>query len=364
MLIVGAGPVGLSAAIESNRRGFAVRIIDKSSVRTDLSKAVAINARTLGLLEPSGITPRLLAAGIRIDGINLRDEDRILTRIRFSKLPAPYNFMLSLPQSETERILEDALAERGIRIERETVLTDFTQDGNGIEANLLQDGIEIQHRADYVAGCDGAHSTVRKVLGIGFEGERYPETWSLADLHMDWPYGHGEGNLFMRSDKRLLFVISMPNGRYRAIANAPDVLSLLPKGSHIHDIHWQTEFVVSLRQVNCYGRNRAYLAGDAAHIHSPAGGRGMNLGIEDVSVLARRIDEGGLEGYSRDRHKAGRKVLRESDMMFRMSKVGNPVLRAIRNGLIRNILGSETLQSSFRLRMAGLHNMVIHGGFS
>lgn len=355
VLVVGAGPAGLTAALELSRRGKSVRLIEKAADRTNLSKAVGINARSLELLEPSGITARLLDAGLRIEHINLRNGSDILARVDLSKLPGPYNFMLSLPQSETELILENALAERGVSVERETELTGFTQDADNVTACLSAGGTTAEFAADYILGCDGAHSTVRKTLGLAFAGERYPETWSLADVRMDWPFGHGDGNLFMGPGARVVFVISLPGGRYRVIANVPEALSHLPTGSLVTEILWQTDFTVSLRQVETYAAGRAYLAGDAAHIHTPAGGRGMNLGIEDVCDFAERLALGGLENYSRDRHRIGRQVVRESDLQFRMASVGNPVLKTLRNCLLRNVFSSEFVQSRFRLRMAGLH---------
>lgn len=353
-LVVGAGPVGLTAALELNRRGADVRLIEKSAERSPLSKAVGINARSLELLAPSGATARLLAAGLKIDHVNIRNGNDILVRVDFSKLRGPHNFMLSLPQSETERILEEALLERGIVTQRETELSGFTQDADGITANLSGGGTQMDMTADYIIGCDGAHSTVRKTLGLGFAGERYPESWSLADVRMEWPLGHGAGDLFLGAGGGTLFVISLPEGRFRVIANAPDALALLPPGSHVSEILWQTDFTVSLRQVETYGKGRAYLAGDAAHIHTPAGGRGMNLGIEDASILSERMIVGGLETYSRDRHKVGHRVVRESDLQFRAASIRNPVLKSLRNTMMRNVLSKECVQSRFRLRLAGL----------
>jgi 2-polyprenyl-6-methoxyphenol hydroxylase-like FAD-dependent oxidoreductase len=354
VLVVGAGPVGLAASLELDHRGAAVRLIEKAADRTALSKAVGINARTLTLLEASGVTERLLKAGLKIPRINLRSGGSLLTTVDFTRLPAPYNFMLSLPQSETERILEEALSARGLRVERGTELAGFAQDVGGIDVRLTAGDKAEACRVDYLAGCDGAHSTVRKSLGLSFAGERYPETWSLADVRMTWPHGHGEGDLFMHDNGVVLFVISLPEGRHRVIANVPDALALLPGGSRVDEILWRTEFTVSLRQVASYGTGRVYLAGDAAHIHSPAGGRGMNLGIEDACVLAERMVLGGLESYSRDRHRIGHQVVTESDMQFRMASVGAPALRRIRDWAIRHVLGSEWVQARFRRRMAGL----------
>jgi 2-polyprenyl-6-methoxyphenol hydroxylase-like FAD-dependent oxidoreductase len=175
---------------------------------------------------------------------------------------------------------------------------------------------------------------------------------------MDWAFGHGEANLIMRPDGEVLFVISMPDGWFRAISNVANVLDLLPDDANVTEISWQTNFTVSLRQVASYSKDRAFLAGDAAHIHSPAGGRGMNLGIEDSTVLAHRIMEGGLEAYSRDRHRIGAQVVRDSDRQFRMASVRNPLLRPLRNALVRHVLGSQFVQRKFLRRMAGLDHVI------
>lgn len=354
VLVVGAGPVGLAAALEFDRQGAEVRIIDKAEDRSGLSRAVGINARTLELLEPSGVTPRLLEAGLKIRAANLRYDSRVLGRVEFANLDHRYSFMLALPQDETEAVLEDALAARGITVERSSALTAITEDDSGIAARLATPDGETEFRATFLAGCDGAHSTVRGLLGLGFAGERYPDHWSLADIRMDWPFGHGEANLMMRPDGEVLFVISMPGERFRAISNVENVLDLLPRGTTVTEILWQTSFTVSLRQVAAYAKGRAFLAGDAAHIHSPAGGRGMNLGIEDAAVLARRALHGGLDSYSRDRHRVGARVVRESDMMFRMAALHHPVARAARNAVMPVALGFPTLQRRFLRRMAGL----------
>ena len=359
VLVAGAGPVGLATALELTRRGAAVRIIDKSADRTHLSKAVGINARTLELLEPAGVTPQLIEAGLPLKRMTLRYDDRVLTTIALDKTDHRFNFILSLPQSETERILEAALAARGVTVERKTELSGFEQSAVGVSARLIQDNRVDHFIGDYIAGCDGAHSAVRKALGVGFSGERYPDEWSLADIRMDWPYGHGGGDLIMRPDNQVLFVVSLPDGRFRVIANAPDVLTLLPESSRVTEILWQTNFSVSLRQVDSYGSGRVFLAGDAAHIHSPAGGRGMNLGIEDGCVLARRTVEGGLERYSADRHRVGAQVVRESDQQFRLAAIRNPLLKGMRNLIVRYVLGCECAQAPFRRRMAGIDHPAI-----
>jgi len=155
-------------------------------------------------------------------------------------------------------------------------------------------------------------------------------------------------------DQRGLGQTSKPPGPYSMADYAADALALLPAPSVVREVLWRADFTVSLRQVASYGMGRCFLAGDAAHIHSPAGGRGMNLGIEDAAELARRIMNGGLDGYSDARYRAGARVVRESDWQFRMAARRNPVAIGARNAVVRYGLGLETLQKPFRLRMAGL----------
>ena len=354
VLVVGAGPVGLTAALELARRGAAVRIVDQAADRSELSKAVGINARSLELLRHSGVTTRLIEAGLPVYRINLRHYTRLLTTIDIERMDCRYNYLLSLAQSETEAIVEAVLAEHGVAVERETELSGLAQDAGGVDTRLVHAGQTTEARFDVVVGADGAHSTVREALGLGFAGERYPDSWSLADIELDWPFGHGEGNLFMHDDGAILFVIAMGRGRYRAVSNTADALALLPAPSVVREVHWRADFTVSLRQVASYGAGRCFLAGDAAHIHSPAGGRGMNLGIEDAAELARRIMEGGLDGYSAARRAAGARVVRESDWQFRMAALRNPVAIVARNAFVRYGLGNEPVQKRFRRRMAGL----------
>jgi len=357
VLVVGAGPVGMAGALELARHGINVRIIEKSGQRSRLSKAVGINARTLELLEASGVSRRLVARGLRIPRVNLRYGKEVLTAVDFSRLPHRYNFMLSLPQDETEDILEQALLEQGITVEREIELTGIEQFDDYISARLRGKDRSANYDTDYVLGADGSHSAVRELIGLEFTGKSYEDTWSLADVRMDCPFGHGEAHLVMRRDGKVLFLMSLPDNRFRVISNFGDVLGLLPEGSVVHDVLWQTSFRVGLRQVQSYQKGNVFLAGDAAHIHSPAGGRGMNLGIEDATVFARRLVGRELKAYSSDRLAVGKQVVRQSDRQFRMASVGNPLIRSIRNFMVRNVLGSELVQREFRRRMAGIDHV-------
>ncbi|MGB6977509.1 MAG: FAD-dependent monooxygenase, partial [Gammaproteobacteria bacterium] len=184
ILIVGAGPVGLTAAVELKRLGMAVRIIDKNSERTRFSKALAINPHTLELLESSGISEQLIAAGEKIQRLQIRDARALRLTLRIDLLKHRYNFMLLLPQSETEAILEENLQRLGVNVERKTELKNFTQDQQGVTAQILQQETLKECRVDYLLGADGAQSTVRHEAGIPFIGVTRSEEWQLADIRL------------------------------------------------------------------------------------------------------------------------------------------------------------------------------------
>ncbi len=231
VLVVGAGPVGLTAAIELARLGATVRIVDREGSRTGLSKAVGVNARSLELLEPSGLSERLLAAGIRISRANLHFDGAKLVTMDLSRVRHRYNFILALPQSETERVLDEALVEPGVAVERETEMIRLAPGMDRVTAFLKDAAGEREVSAPHLLGADGARSQIRQTLAIPFVGQRYEETWSLADVTLDWDYGYGEINLFMRRDGDLLFTVPIARDRIRAISQTGDALALLPFGA-------------------------------------------------------------------------------------------------------------------------------------
>ncbi|MCA0316443.1 MAG: FAD-dependent monooxygenase [Proteobacteria bacterium] len=302
ILIAGAGPVGLAAALELARRGFRPEIIDNDGEPTPESRALAVNPRTLALLAPSGVTRRLLAKGHRVDGFLLMDGDEPLVRMDMGNASGPYPFLLSYPQSETEKLLIGALAERGIAVGWHTPLESLDTD----EAGIIANGTPF----DALIGADGSHSFVRKAMGIGFPGTSEQQEFGLADIRFkDWPHPWDKAVGMFRGDHVLAF-IPMGEGFGRFISTRPDTLSVLPDGAKAGDVVWQSAFRISYRQAETYQKGNVFLAGDAAHIHSPIGGRGMNLGIEDACWLAWMLAEGRSDGYTEARHPVGAQVLR------------------------------------------------------
>ncbi|GAA6210911.1 FAD-dependent monooxygenase [Hyphomicrobiales bacterium 4NK60-0047b] len=308
-LIIGAGPVGLAAALELNRRGIPFKIIDNDGEPTPESRALAINARTLQIFESSGVSERLIKAGNKISGIIVRDQKTTLLKVDISKSRNKYNYLLALPQSQTENILIEALKEQNQNIEWYTSLKSITNLNNLFECSLTTNSEHKTIWTKNLIGADGAHSTVRKSLGFSFDGESVSDIWSLADVEIsEWPYPFNNAVVTLTKDGPIAF-FPFGEGKGRLVSSKPNLLNNLPKGMKVTKVPWQSEFKISYRQVATYQKGNAYLAGDAAHIHSPAGGRGMNMGIEDAATLAYLIENNQTERYTDLRHPVGKKIL-------------------------------------------------------
>ena len=349
VLIVGAGPVGLSAALELTRLGVAVRIVDKVSAATKESRAILVNTRSLDLLDPAGASDRLIAAGVKLRGARIVVDGRTRVTVDATRLPLPRQYLLALAQNETERVLIECLLERGVAVERGVEVVDIVNGSESATARARTPKGEALFSADWIIGADGAHSTVRHRIGLEFPGAPYPFHWSLADVEL---LGDAEPDRAeLRLDYRGPVMVRGPLGgrRHRLISNEPNVLSRVPASWKPGKVHWQSDFSVSHRMVKRRGTGRVWLVGDAAHIHSPAGGRGMNLGIEDAVTLAQVIAGAGdffAWEATQQRHAAA--VVRESDMMQRIATSQGFFGRA----LFPSVLG-------FLVRFPAIHDRMI-----
>jgi 2-polyprenyl-6-methoxyphenol hydroxylase-like FAD-dependent oxidoreductase len=351
ILIVGAGPCGMTAALELVRRGFSPRIIDKESGPTPLSKAVGISPRSLEILEPTGVTERLLAQGVRMKGVQARYDGELLATIDLSRLPHRFNFLLSLAQSETETVMEGVLAGLGVRVEWNAELKDVRLAGGKVEA-----GVEgaAGGTFDYIFAADGARSRVRDILGLGFSGYTHKRLWSIADAEIpDWPFPEATAMAALHHTGDLGFIIPIGPKRFRAVSNTPDALSQLP-GVESAKVSQSDTFHIPVRQADRYQAGGVFLGGDAAHVHSPIGARGMNLGIEDAFAFARRLADRTLDGYTAERHPVGHRWIVLSERMLAGVQARNPLLIPLRNLAIRTIGGLPALQRPMMQRVAGI----------
>jgi 2-polyprenyl-6-methoxyphenol hydroxylase-like FAD-dependent oxidoreductase len=305
-LVIGAGPVGLTLAAELARYGLSARIIDKAEHPTTTSKALAIWSRTLELFDRMGCTEDFLAAGTHCRGASVRSGNDVLGHTRLESIPSAYNFSLMIPQRDTERLMTAHLARHGLSVERPVEMIRLEDRGDHVLASLKHaDGGEEEVSAAWAIGCDGAHSTTRHALNLDFKGEPEPNDWVLADVTLDGPKAPPVDEVTVCLHRNgLLVVFPMPGPRFRIVATlgrsdesrrAPDpdlaeVQRLIDEraggGFTAADPQWLSNFRVHERKVADYRSGRVFLAGDAAHIHSPAGGQGMNTGMQDAIGLA------------------------------------------------------------------------------
>jgi 2-polyprenyl-6-methoxyphenol hydroxylase-like FAD-dependent oxidoreductase len=345
-LVVGAGPVGLTAALELARRGIDVRIIERSAEPASQSRAIGINPRTLDILEASGATEQILAEGLRINRARLVSRGRTLGVIDFNRLKHRFPFMTALPQRRTQAILEECLAVHGVRVERGAKFERFVRRGGRLACQVSGGGASAID-VDRLLGCDGAHSDVRAAAGIAFDGRAYDHNWTLADVEVDWPFPPDEA-VFMFGERGTLFAIPLVRGVYRLVRNGPEPQALVPAGARVARVIWASSFRISHRLAARFAANGVFLAGDAAHVHSPAGARGMNGGIEDAATFAWLAAGDQLHRYETLRRPAARRVLRQVDRQTRQADINGGPLLTLREAIARAVLPLGPIQ-----RLAG-----------
>lgn len=369
ILVVGAGPVGLTMAIQLHRHGVPVRIIDKSGERSTTSKALGVHSRTLEILESMGVIDKFLQCGRPAYGVNTYYGGKRIVHLTLDELNCPYPYVLVIPQNESERILEEYALSLGLKVERNIELASFSQTDKGVSAKLIhkESGKEENVETSWMLGCDGSHSAVRKGLQLPFEGSAYEETWAAADVAVECDLPDDEMHVFL-TEEGVLASFPFGEGRYRFVFdelknpptdNPPSldlVQSYIDKRSHvkikISDPHWLTWFKIHRRMVPEYRKGRVFLAGDAAHIHSPMGGQGMNTGIQDANNLAWKLalvihgaaDDSILNSYNAERHPVAEAVLHGTDLATKMATLRNPIAQQVRNSLASFLTSLEVIQ--------------------
>ncbi|HEX5344235.1 MAG TPA: FAD-dependent monooxygenase [Duganella sp.] len=340
VLIVGAGPTGLVLAIALARRGVVVRIIDKNSGPGQASRAMAVHARTLEFYRQLGFAEVVVNQGIKIEAIHLREHGEDIVELPLKDIGAglsPYPFVLAYPQDDHERLLVAQLQAEGVEVEWNTELESFTQDEWGVRAVLLQDGERHACSSAYLCGCDGARSRVRESLRLDFSGGTYQHLYYVADVQTAGPanqdlVGHLAPNTFA------LMLPVRSRGMQRLIGILPDDAPPEPDfdtvrpmlepllGIRVEQVNWFSTYRVHHRVAAHFRVGRCFLSGDAAHIHSPAGGQGMNTGIGDAinlawklaHVLQGRADPALLDTYEAERIVFARKLVATTDRAFQL----------------------------------------------
>ena len=361
VLIAGAGPTGLAAALALTARDIPVMLIDKAQERGPFSKALAFNPRSQSLLSSSGVTDAIRSEAREVTGIRLHEGHQTLMAIDFACVPHRPNTMLVLPQARTETLMEQTLARQGVQISRGHTLVDARQDGQKVISTLrLPDGSEKSVTSHYLIGADGAHSRTRELTGQDFPGDVLPRDWRLADIEVDmeaWRTATFDKGHLLREANRFVFVLPVSPGLLRLVSDDAGVLDTLPdlvRQARPGNTVWESKFRVSHRQVKHYRKGNLFLAGDAAHIHSPVGGRGMNMGIEDAFCLADCIADGRLDDYHRLRHAYGKRAIRMIRAQTRFATQHDPLTRLGTRFLIAPLLKLKVFQRAFAERNLGL----------
>jgi 2-polyprenyl-6-methoxyphenol hydroxylase-like FAD-dependent oxidoreductase len=361
VLVVGAGPTGLVLGLWLTLLGVRVRIVDQTSGPGTTSRALAVQARTLELYRQIGLADAVVAGGRKVAAVNLWAAGKQVAHAVLGAMGAgisPFPYALIYPQDEHERLLIDRLTEAGVAVERETLLVAFEEAGGGVLFRLKRaDGATEEGEAAYIAGCDGAHSAVRQALAIGFPGGTYNHLFYVADVEARGAAMNGELHVALdRTDFLAVFPLKDERrarliGTVRADAEHQhenlswsDVSRRVIEWMRIdvERVHWFSTYHVHHRVADRFRKGRAFLVGDAAHIHSPVGGQGMNTGIGDAVNLAWKLaavlqgcaDPSLLDSYEPERIAFARRLVATTDQAFTSVTSDGAIARRVRLNVV------------------------------
>ena len=368
VLVVGAGPTGLVLAAELLARGIDVRIIDQGDGVARQARAIGIHARTLEVLDMMGLAERFVECGQVVRHLNFYSEGRCLASLEFARCGSRFGFVLDLPQDQTERLLLARIAELGGVVENRTELISLTAGPQAVTAVVRDHEDQVQPIiAGYVVGCDGAHSRVRRELNLTFHGQPYPQDWLLADVLLDWDLREDAVHAFFRRDGLPMILFPMRDHRWRLtlpfVGNrnrqAPTLAEIqeltdqrAPRPVTVYHPTWLANFGCHRRSASAYRRGRVLLAGDAVHIHSPAGGQGLNTGMLEAHnlgwklalVAMGRAPDALLDSYGSERRPVAEQVLKLTHGLVHYGTMSHPVKRRVRDLVVPALGRSPVIQ--------------------
>jgi 2-polyprenyl-6-methoxyphenol hydroxylase-like FAD-dependent oxidoreductase len=375
VLIVGAGPVGLFLANECARRGLRHRIVETRAVQSEHSKALAIFPRTLEIFDMAGVAAPFLEVANRATSVAVMAHGRTLANMPFAPQDSPYPFIAMVPQNVTERLLVEQLRRNGGDIDYETSFVDAVQHDDHVDVTLDHKGQRSELRAAFVVGCDGAHSPVRHLLNLSFEGAEYHDLFLLADIETGdalpadqlqlCPHEQGPVAIFPMSAirRRIVAMIQHPQGDAPSLELVQEILDQrAPAGIEARALHWSSYFHIHHRHVARLREGRMFVAGDAAHIHSPFGGQGMNTGLQDVWNLAWKLDlvlhghgnERLLDSYGAERLPVIKNVVATTDLLTKAMGTPSKFAQALRDAVIPMVSRLAPFQHAFVQRLSEL----------
>jgi 2-polyprenyl-6-methoxyphenol hydroxylase-like FAD-dependent oxidoreductase len=375
ILIVGAGPVGLFLANECARRQLKYRIVEAKASQSEHSKALAIFPRTMEIFDMAGVVDPFLKEANRVTKVAMITHGHTLAHLHFAPDQSPYPFVSMVPQNVTERLLVEELKRRGGAVEYETALLSASEEGAGVLATVEHLGESRQITASFVVGCDGAHSRVRHILDLPLEGAEYLDLFMLADIETNdalpadelqlCPSELGPVAIFPMSAtrRRIVATIDHAEGEAPSLELVRKILAeRAPKGLTANALHWGSYFRIHHRHAAKLRVGRMFIAGDAAHIHSPFGGQGMNTGLHDIWNLVWKLDlvihgrgsDELLESYSAERIPIIKGVIQTTHMLTKVMGTPNRLAQALRNAVIPMVSRLAPFQHAFVQRLSEL----------
>lgn len=355
VLIVGAGPTGLSAALEFARQGILPDIVEKRSEPSAMSRAIGIMPETLEKLSASGVGEKIKNEAMSITKMHVYRAKKRLMALDFDTLPKqPVQHMWSLPQNRTEALMIEGLENYGVKVQFACSVTDISSDDK--QATVHFDNKATQ-TYDWVIAADGVHSTVRQKLDIKYPGFELEGEWSIADVDVEG-YDPSQVSLWIQQEDAkqqgaFYMILPIEQKRVRIVSSTPNVLETLPAPITITQVRLTGAFHIAIRQAETYQKGRVLLAGDAAHCHSPVGGRGMNLGINDAVAAVKAITSNTTQNYSRERHVKGKKILNDSEQARKTIMSKNPLvismttlaMKAVQRSTLLTYLASKRIST-------------------
>ncbi len=381
VLIAGAGPVGLFLANECARRGLRWRLVEANASQSEHSKALAIFPRTLEIFDMAGVVDPFLAAANRVTSVAVMTHDRTLAHMQFVPEETPYAFVAMVPQNVTEKLLAEALNRKGGKVEYETSFVSGVQRDGYVSVTLSHKGQRQDLTARFVIGCDGAHSVVRHLLNLSFEGAEYTDLFLLADVETNeafpadqlqlCPSEFGPVAIFPMSAhrRRVVATVAEKDGEVPSLELVQNILrDRAPSGIEVRGLNWSTYFRIHHRQAAKLRVGNMFIAGDAAHIHSPFGGQGMNTGLHDVWNLVWKLDlflrghgnDQLLDSYSVERRPVIKQVIETTDFMTKAMGTPNKIAQALRDTVIPMVSRLAPFQHAFVERLSEL-GVAYHG---
>jgi 2-polyprenyl-6-methoxyphenol hydroxylase-like FAD-dependent oxidoreductase len=369
VIIIGAGPTGLALACQMIRYGINFVIIDPKETTTPHSKAIGVQARTLEIYEQIGLADKLIALGWKAEKARMIVGGKVRGEVDFSDIGegmSPYPYVLIVEQGKHEKLIYDFIRSNGRDVRWQTALQNFSQDENGVTAVIRNSSGETETiEAKFLVGCDGAKSPVRHSLGLKFEGSTFERMFYVADVQIDWQFKNDALMVFLMRNNLLAFFPMVGDNRWRIVGTFPeefakdegDVLyeeieEQIKRDAELElditNVNWFSTYKVHTRHVNKFSEGRCFLAGDAAHIHTPAGAQGMNTGIQDgynlawklAMVLGGHADKKILDSYNDERLENAENLLKTTDRFFNLVASPEPVLSYLRTHVFPFIAGA------------------------